>query len=95
MRISGSRRALLTAVLSIAFIAGCSGSKVDQKNYDRIHVGMTESEVQQLLGKPSTTDTVSSAFGLNGSRESWQDGGRSITVIFVLGKVAGSQKSGF
>ena len=85
-----------------ALSGGCSGSKVSQTNYDKIKEGMTEAEVQRILGPPSNTasSSISRTDPKTGTTEqsksqmSWGDGDRSITIDFTNGKVAGKKQQG-
>src|SRR3954469_22656699 len=38
--------------------AAISGSKLTAANYDKITTGMSKSQVETILGKPTTTDTT-------------------------------------
>ena len=53
-------RLLLLAVLLIA-ASGCnrsiSGSKLTRANYDQITTGMSKTQVETILGKPTTAET--------------------------------------
>ena len=75
-------RALALAALLLA--AGCS--KVTQENFARIQDGMSEQEVQALLGAPSESSSVS-VLGLSGTSSKWVGQDTVITVQFVNGKV--------
>ena len=75
-------RTLALAALLVA--AGCS--KVTQENFARIHDGMSEQEVQALLGTPSESSSVS-VLGLSGTSSKWVGEDTVITVQFVNGKV--------
>lgn len=74
----------LLATLVLA-LAGC-GSKVSQKNFDRITDGMSMAQVVDILGKPTKSDSVSIA-GLSGTAAVWRDAHREIDIKFVNGKV--------
>ena len=41
---------LFVAVLALS-LTGCGGSKITKSNYDKINNGMTEAEVEGILGK--------------------------------------------
>jgi hypothetical protein len=75
-------RALALAALVLA--AGCSN--VTQENFARIQDGMSEQEVQALLGAPSESSSVS-VLGLSGTSSKWVGQDTVITVQFVNGKV--------
>ena len=78
------RRLLATAILALG-LAAC-GSKVNEETFARIQDGMTEQQVIDLLGPPTQT-TSAGALGMSGTAATWDDGGVSISVQFVNGKV--------
>lgn len=50
--ISFVRAAQVTGILTVCLVlAGCSGSKINKGNYDRIKDGMSLKEVEDILGK--------------------------------------------
>ncbi|HXZ92419.1 MAG TPA: outer membrane protein assembly factor BamE [Burkholderiales bacterium] len=74
------RFALVLALL----VAACS--KVDPEHYARIHNGMTEQQVYDILGKPD--ETSSGGFlGVSTTSAKWVSGNAEINVQFVDGKV--------
>ncbi|MBI2751826.1 MAG: outer membrane protein assembly factor BamE [Burkholderiales bacterium] len=75
-------RTLALAALLLA--AGCS--KVTQENFSRIHDGMSEQEVQAILGAPTESSSVS-VLGLSGTSSTWVGQDMVVTVQFVNGKV--------
>ena len=53
---------LLLLATSLIAVAGCdrstlSGSKLTSANYDQISMGMSKSQVETILGKPTTAET--------------------------------------
>jgi hypothetical protein len=53
---------LLLAATSLLLLEGCdrnaiSGSKLTSANYDQISMGMSKSQVETILGKPTTAET--------------------------------------
>lgn len=78
---------LVVAGLAMTMVAGCGGkSKVTKENYDKIKVGMTVDEVQDVLGKPTQESTLGIG-PLTMHNMSWTDGDKVITVSFKDGKV--------
>jgi Domain of Unknown Function with PDB structure (DUF3862) len=90
-------------------VAGCSGtstspipSKVSKSNFDKITNGMSEAEVNNILGEPqnsasssiSKTDPKTGTTSESKTQRSWSDGEKSITVDFVNGKVTGKKENG-
>lgn len=95
-RVSFIVRACLTLLIAVACLTvmpGC-GSKVTADNYAKINPGQSEAEVVAILGKPTSTESETSAFG-NGAKETWKDGDKTIMVGFLNGKVVATTKSGF
>lgn len=74
-------------VLAAAFlIVACS--KVTKENYDKVKEGMTEQEVQALLGQPDGTSSVEFLGGLSGTKSTWVGKNTKIEVRFLGGKMA-------
>jgi len=76
------RNALFALLL---LLAACS--KVTQENYSKIREGMTEPEVQAILGSPSESSTAT-VLGISGTSSKWVSGDAVISIRFVNGKVA-------
>ena len=81
-------------------LAGCGGGGVTEKNYDKINNGMTEAEVEKILGKPSNKlpdHDYASTIPHGGKAVVYlsKDGDKTITVIYVGGKVTDKTQSGF
>jgi hypothetical protein len=87
---------LLVALVVCVAVVGCGGSRLSKSNYDTIETGMTEAEVDAILG-PGETDTsidVADASvgginvpGMSAANKTWNDGERSIHIGFMNGKV--------
>jgi len=98
-------RALMTLALAapmVLFFAGCGGGGggVNDKNYEKITTGMTEAEVEKILGKPSNKSPdrdFASTIPPGGKAIVYQnkEGDKSITVIYVGGKMTDKTQSGF
>ncbi|HTP61168.1 MAG TPA: outer membrane protein assembly factor BamE [Burkholderiales bacterium] len=76
---------IFIAIAATLILAACS--KITQDNYNKVQDGMTEQEVQALLGSPSESSGVQ-AVGLSGTSSKWVGGDATITIRFVNGKVA-------
>ena len=48
---------LIAALFSVAACDRLSGSKLTSANYDQITNGMSKSQVEKILGKPTSFDT--------------------------------------
>lgn len=91
-------RALFVVFVCLA-LAGCSGDKLTKANYDKINMGMTESEVEAILGRgaeqtggEASTPSVSlggatlNTMSLSGKAKIWKEHEKQIMVTFVNGK---------
>ncbi len=97
----------LFAVVGLcALLCGC-GSKINKGNYDKVKTGMSEQEVQAILGpgeeQASTavsTPGVSAGgisvpgMSMSGSNKVWKDGAKAITITFINGKVTAKAEIG-
>jgi hypothetical protein len=73
------------AIAALLLLGACS--KVTQDNFAKIQDGMTEQQVSGILGAPAESSS-GSILGVSGTSSIWKDGGTTITVRFVNGKVA-------
>jgi len=78
-------RALLVGLLIVGLI-GCAGSKITKENFDRIKLGMTQEEVQGILGPPTEASGLEIPV-FSGTMSKWARGDTVISVQFVNGKV--------
>lgn len=95
------------AVIMLA-LAAC-GPTLDQETYDKLAVGMTQPQVEDILGGPGEEQSggyeISSGgvLGSNDNRNAttttyiWKSssGAQEVTVTFKEGKVIGMAKAGF
>jgi hypothetical protein len=75
--------------------AGCS--KVSLDNYDKVETGMTQSEVEAILGAGNVENGGGASIGdisLSGKILSWGSGKQQIKVTFANGKVISKSQSG-
>jgi outer membrane protein assembly factor BamE (lipoprotein component of BamABCDE complex) len=80
---------IAAAVLALCLVA-CAGSKINKENFDRINTGMSQAEVQSILGPPTESESVDvTVFSGTSSTWKWQD--TTITIQFVNGKVIAKQ----
>jgi hypothetical protein len=66
------------------WMLGGGGKKIDQEAYDKIRQGMTEAEVNAILGSPTSSVSV---FG-TARMSVWKQGDNQITVNFDNGKAS-------
>jgi len=87
---------VLSAVLIAAVVGGC-GSKVTQANYDRIQIGMSRAEVEDILGEGTAKGGAGFAvpgMSASGMVVEWRDGDKSISVTFLNDKVTLKTQTG-
>jgi hypothetical protein len=84
-------RALLVALLIVGLV-GCSGSKITKENFDKIKLGMTQEEVQGILGPPTEASGIEIPV-FSGTMSKWARGNTVISVQFVNGKVVAKEFS--
>jgi hypothetical protein len=88
--------AVLLVAAVVWILVHAFGSSVTLENYQKLKVGMTEAEVQAILGSPNKGKrSMTSAVPGREHAEYWiwMDGTKTITVIFVDGKVAELQSN--
>jgi hypothetical protein len=92
--------------LLLTVLPGC-GSKVSKSNYDKVKEGMTETQVEAILGKgkeqassdvsvPGMSAGGVSVPGMSASAKVlvWEDGGKIISISFMNGKVVSKAQAG-
>ncbi|MDI6852172.1 MAG: outer membrane protein assembly factor BamE [Deltaproteobacteria bacterium] len=93
MKNSFRRWRILSVLLALALItASCGENKISKANFDKIKTGMTEAEVQAILGPPTESSGVDVAV-FAGTTSVWKKGDTVISVQFVNGKVIAKQFS--
>jgi len=75
------RHRLLPLLAAAALLAGCS-SRINADNYAKIHVGMSQDQITELLGKPDECSGVTMPI-LSAEKCTWKSGSRQIVVNFV------------
>lgn len=73
-------------------LTGCAPSKVNKDNFDKIRLGMTQEEVQGLLGPPTEATGLEIPV-FSGTAAKWVQGETIITIQFVNGKVVAKEFS--
>jgi hypothetical protein len=76
----------LTAVLLLVCALAACGSKVNESNYAKIEIDMTEEQVRNLLGSPTESSSINVA-GLSGASSKWVSKEGTVNVQFLNGKV--------
>jgi hypothetical protein len=78
-------RTALAFLIIALMVAACS--KVTQENFAKVQDGMTEAEVNAILGPPTESQSVQ-ALGVSGTSSRWVSGDTQISIRFLGGKVA-------
>jgi hypothetical protein len=89
--------ALAGLLATLVSVSGCIGSKITRANYDKISTGMKQSEVESVLGNGQKKESAGASLGMLGvSTEMmhWQDGNRTITIMFVNDQVMMKSQAG-
>jgi len=79
----------------LVVLAGCS--KVTMENYEKITTGMSQSEVEDILGKGTAEKSEGASVGdlsLSGSVFRWGSDSKHIKVTFANGKVVTKAQKG-
>jgi hypothetical protein len=95
------------AVCGCLLVSGCAKSKVTKENYEQIKTGMTQEDVEAILGPGKLVgdgSLIAAQVGVDvtgGAKQSsaveyvWESGSNSITVTFRHEKVVGKRSVGF
>lgn len=75
-----------SALLLLLFALAACGSKVNESNYAKVEIDMTEEQVKSLLGAPTESSSITVA-GLSGTSSKWVGKEGTINVQFLNGKV--------
>jgi len=79
---------LLKSFICIVFVialAACS-SKIDKQKFDTVRIGMSQVQVEKILGKP--TEQAAMNFGpLSGTTAIWKDQKNQIVIQFLNDEV--------
>ena len=77
----------LALIFSLAIIQlGCE-CRISQKSFQEIETGMTEAEVEKILGEPTKAASLSVG-GFSGTTSTWRGEDGTIAIQFMNGKVA-------
>ena len=79
------KMAALAFVFALGLMA-CSGSRVNQDNFDKIKTGMSLAEVRAILGEPTDSSSID-AVVFSGASVIWKGEGITISIQFVNDKV--------
>ena len=88
-----SMKSILTPLFAIAvlvLVTGCS--KLTDDNLQKIHNGMTTSDVKAILGEPTSSNT-GSALGISGTTYTYHTDKSDVKITFVDDKVISTEGS--
>jgi len=74
----------ISITLLFCFIIGCSN--YSQTNFDKIQTDMTMQEVVDILGEPTSSESLNIA-GISGTTAVWKDSSARINIQFLNNKV--------
>jgi hypothetical protein len=77
---------VMALAVCLIFLSACGGAKINQENFDKVKVGMTQAEVKAILGEATEASSLDVA-GFSGTTATWRHGDTTITIHFVNGKV--------
>jgi hypothetical protein len=80
-------------ILLAVFVLGlsaCGSYRLNKENFDKIQTGMTQAQVQAILGTPTESSSVDIG-GFSGTNSTWRWDGNSISVQFLNGQVVAKQ----
>ena len=72
-------------------LAAC-GARLSQENFDKIHQGMSQKEVREILGEPVDASGAR-LLGFSSGEAVWKDDKTTITVHFLNDKVVTKEMS--
>jgi hypothetical protein len=87
-------RSLAAFAIALVFLLAACGGGVNDDNYNKLKSGMTVSEVEAILGKPTESGGAGIG-GMTAGAKTWKSGDKEITVVFANDKVASFAKKGF
>lgn len=75
----------VAAALALAFLSAC-GSRVTPESFSRVRTGMTEPEVIEILGRPTSAES-GTFLGMTGTQYVYENRNDRCVVIFFEDKV--------
>jgi len=86
--VTGYTAALLSCLV---LLGGCS--RITAENYAKINVGMSQQNVEAILGKPDECSGIKTLV-LSAQKCSWSSGTHDITISFMAEKVVAASANG-
>ena len=75
----------------LLWLAAC-GARLSAENFDKIHEGMSQKEVREILGEPVDASSAS-LLGFSSGEAVWKDDKTTIVVHFLNDKVVTKEMS--
>lgn len=72
---------LLAVGLALVALVGC-GSKLTPENLAKVEGGMTQAQVEQILGKPTKVET-GGALGISATTMLYESGGKKVKIVIM------------
>ena len=86
LKLQTLKRWTLYSIIALCLIlTACS--KVTQKNFDKVHLGMSKKEVVVILGEPTSTEDIAIA-GIGGMSAQWKTREIEVDIQFLNDIVA-------
>lgn len=76
----------ILGIIALALALAACGSPVNQENFAKIETGMSQQEVEAILGAPDESSTATFG-GLSGGNATWKHKDVTISVQFMNDKV--------
>ena len=86
-------KSILSSALALAlllFVGGCSQSKLTTANYDQVSTGMSKSQVENILGKPTNIE-VKDMIIFKKTTWRYEDGKKFAMITFKNDEVDGKE----
>jgi hypothetical protein len=81
-----NRLPLLAVSMLVLGLAACSRARLTNENLGKVYNGMTEAQVETILGKPSRIET-GETLGIKGSTYYYDKGGAHVEITFLNNSV--------
>jgi hypothetical protein len=82
-------RTLLFAVPALFLLTACS--RLTEDNLQKVHNGMTTTEVKAILGEPTSSATSSALGIITGTTYTYHSGSSDVKVTFLNDKVIATE----
>jgi hypothetical protein len=80
--------AALLAVAALLLVAACS--RLTEDNLEKVHNGMTTTEVKAILGDPTSVQ-ASGVLGITGTTYTYHTGSSDVKITFLNDKVMATE----